>query len=184
MTVTDPPKLDMVVPKPLRAWIDALLLWLIANRVIEGLNVQITDASGGGKQISALGGSGGLLSPPQKFPFQLLVVVVSSVQKIRVRYGTVNGTEPSGMSPGDDPPYIIAPDGTTGYVYLVVGVDDDYAMTSLSIDVGATVPADTTSELYLQIGSYAGAGTALVLAQSISGSQGYKWCGSPLFALS
>jgi hypothetical protein len=129
-------------------------------------------------------------SPTDLFPFKLLDASTADGHKIRVVYGLVGGAAPDGMSPGDVPPYTIDVTGPTGFVYLGVGTDDDYNITSRFIDTAETVPPDNDtlgegpSEFYCQIGSFSINDDTLTIAQGISGSQGFRWCNGGLFALS
>jgi len=117
-------------------------------------------------------------------PFALLDATDDDGNKIRVVYGLVGGIQPDGMSEGDNPIYVLDVSGDTGYVYLIVSVDSGYSITDVSIDTGATVPDDEDFVFYYPIGSFSISDSVLSIAQGISGSQDFKWCGTPLFALS
>lgn len=58
MTLTEPPKIpDRFIPV-VRDYLAELRKWLMGQRVVEGLNVSITDAGGGGKKITSKAGGG------------------------------------------------------------------------------------------------------------------------------
>ena len=80
MKVTDPPKFQGKAPKSLTDHFDATEKWLVANRVVEGLGISITDADGGGKQINANGSGTGAAGSPQGF----WTIIQSSPGKVKV----------------------------------------------------------------------------------------------------
>lgn len=154
-----------------------------ANRPV-GPNV--TDVTGGGGRYIGsppVGQTGP--SAVTQHPFMLVDASDMSGNNIQVVYGTLGGVVPDGMSPGDDPPYILTGVTGTGYVYLITTTDDDYLITDVSIDFGATVPADdeTTHTYYFQIGGFSVSGSTLSLSQALSGSQDFGWCNGAKYAL-
>lgn len=115
-----------------------------------------------------------------RHPFLLINASTEATKKIRVLYGTVAGEAPVGMSPGDQPPYVLSVIGGTGYVYLVVSTNGETGVvTSRSIGIGASVPNDGDGLYHLEIGSYSVVGDKLNLGQALSGSQAFELCGGP-----
>jgi hypothetical protein len=129
-----------------------------------GTEIQVNTARGGG-------------GPRPVHPFQLSLTRTQSaptVDKIRIRYGTINAVAPSGMSLGDDPPYLLTPSTTSGLIYAVVTFDRELAatpITSRSLGVAEDeLPEDTIDTAHIEIGSWATVDDRLELAQSVSGS--------------
>lgn len=130
--------------------------------------------TGDGTHISLLkmptpGGGGSLV----QHPFQLTVSVnpETEAQQIRVRYGTIDGVAPTGMSLGDDPPYLLTPSTATGVVYAVVTWDPEVGAPLLSRDLGqaATLPADEDDTAHVEIGSWTtDENDNIVLAQAVT----------------
>lgn len=133
-----------------------------------------------GKTISLEGITGSIVAP---HPFRLLDVSVGDDEgnitsfNIRVIYGTLAGAAPDGMSPGDDPPYIIS--GLTGDGYIWGGISRDAdtgEITSRYIDHGPSIPVDTETDGYIEFGSFSIDGEVMTIAQAVSGSLAYKYC--------
>lgn len=107
-------------------------------------------------------------------PFQLTQTAGEDPELIyvRVRYGTVNGQMPTGMSAGDDPPYLLELTAASGVVYLGATLDETtFEINSMWIDQAATIPAETTDfETYVELGSYTVADGVVTLAQSATSS--------------
>jgi len=128
----------------------------------------------GGTEITVDTERGG--SSPSTHPFQLTVVTNPtnpSEKQIRVRYGTINNVAPTGMSLGDDPPYLLTPSGTEGIIYAVVVFDrSDASCPILSRDLGMDdeLPPDDQETAHIEIGSYVVDGQKITVAQAVSGS--------------
>ena len=121
---------------------------------------------------------GGGTSTPSVHPFQLSQASGEDPELIyaRVRYGTVNGEMPTGMSLGDDPPYILElTEAEAGVIWLGGTLDETtLEINSLWIDQGAALPTEETDfEIYLELGSYSITDGALSLAQSVTSSLAY-----------
>lgn len=156
-----------------------------AYKVTSGLGTAISDVAGGNGRAVNLKALLPEASDAGLHPFSL-VNASDGATKIRVVYGTVGGIDPDGMSPGDVPNYVLTVSGATGYIYVIVTTDSDYAINDVSIDFAATVPDDdeATFTYYFPLGSFAiDTGAITGIAESVSGSQDFKWCGSALFAL-
>lgn len=153
---------------------------------VSGIGAKVVD-TGSGRMINVQ--PAGVSSPASTHPFKL-VDASENMPKIRVMFGTVNGIQPSGMSPGDDPPYFVTPSGA-GYVWLGITFEDDSGITSRWIDYGASVPGNPNPDdwegsgnFYRQIGSYSVTDDGISLGQALSGSQEVNICdGSALWGL-
>lgn len=113
-------------------------------------------------------------SESNEHPFQLLRVTENETQKIRVRYGTINGEAPNGMSLGDEPTYRLTPSSSSGLIYAVVTFDRSQAsapVTSRNLGMAAELPEDTETAAHLEIGSWTtDEDNNLVLAQAVTAS--------------
>ena len=90
-------------------------------------------------------------------PFQLLPTKVDGSPKIRVVTSTLAGEPPSGFSEGDDPPYLLTPSGSAGFVWGGVTIDPEdgtIVENGVFLDIGDTVPEDEDDTFYVQIGSW------------------------------
>jgi hypothetical protein len=95
-----------------------------------------------------------------------------------VRYGTVNGTAPTGMSVGDDPPYVLELTEETGHIYLGLTVDEETLLiNSLYIDQAATMPEAEDFEAFLEIGSYSVTNGSASFGQAVTSSLAYLRAG-------
>lgn len=111
-------------------------------------------------------------------PLKLLDASEGETIKARILYGTIAGAAPSGMSLGDDPPYILTLTGEEGIIWA--GITRDVgtgAITSRFFDHGVELPEDTESDGHIQIGSFVVTDGVLALAQAVSGSQAHQYCG-------
>jgi hypothetical protein len=154
--------------------LNAILAEIRRNRPRAGGGISVRQ-SGDGTYITlaAKRGKGGGASPTQH-PFQLLSVTENNTNKIRVRYGTINGVAPTGMSLGDDPPYLLTPNGTTGVVYAVATFDRSNIAapaTSRNLGLAALLPEDDENAAHLEIGSWStNQDGGLILAQAVTAS--------------
>lgn len=119
---------------------------------------------------------GGAAADPH--PFKLLSASGEDPEAVyaRVVYGTVNSIAPTGMSVGDDPPYIIELTEPLGYIYLGATIDAlTTEITSLWIDQGQEIPSDEEEEFetYFEIGSYVVEDGNVTFAQSATSSLAY-----------
>jgi len=140
-------------------------------RVLPSAGVRVTETTNG-VLLATRPGRGG--SQRIEHPFQLTAVRQNNANKIRVRYGTIQGAAPSGMSLGDDPPYLLTPSGSSGVVYAVVTFNRSEAstpITSRSLGVAGELPEDDIDKTHNEIGSWTtnDAGR-LVIAQSVTTS--------------
>lgn len=93
-------------------------------------------------------------APTSSYPWELISVSKieggQSVPFVKVNYGEVDGTAPSGMSEGTD--YLLSV-GNNAIIYLILTFDGNGLMTSVTIDYGGTVPYNTNTTKYVIIGS-------------------------------
>ena len=112
--------------------------------------------------------------PQHPFKLSSLVDPETEAQQIRVRYGTISGTAPTGMSLGDDPPYILTPATASGVVYAVVVFDRADAgspILSRDIALGETLPEDEDDTAHIEIGSWTSdEDDNLIIAQAVTAS--------------
>jgi hypothetical protein len=150
---------------------------IIIEKMAEGVttppSAEITNTPSG-KLVKLKIGSGGAAASNHPFHLEDASNPTDGTQ-VRVYYGTVNDTVPSGMSDGDDPPYILGVSGS-GLVWLIVTTDSDGNVTSVSIDSGSTVPSDDDTHFYLEIGSFEVVGSAVTVADNLTGSQSFNRC--------
>ena len=177
-------------PRPYQDRDRQLLDYIESIRPVQGIGTKVYDVPKGRAIDANPGGASG--GGSTSHPFQLIDASdrdsggsITSVN-IRIRYGTLAGVAPSGMSLGDEPPYILSGLGSDGYIWLGLTRDAGTgAITSRFIDSGAAVPADTATDGFLEIGNWSLTGDDLSIAQAISGSQGHNYCGGThLWALS
>lgn len=77
----DPPKLEHVAPKWFKRYCADVRRWLINNRPVQGRNVSLSDAPGGGKLISVDIGSFSQTSPPHPFRVQHIKFTTATPKK-------------------------------------------------------------------------------------------------------
>jgi hypothetical protein len=99
------------------------------------------------------------------------------VRKVRITYGLVCGEAPDGMSLGDSPPYVLPLAGSAGHVYLVISLDEEDTIDSVSIDSAAERPADAHPIYHHTICTWAVDDTGFHLAPALLGSQWFELCG-------
>jgi hypothetical protein len=116
----------------------------------------------------------GSIDPPHAF--QLSPSSLQGQPAVRVRYGTFGGLTPTGMSPGDVPPFIIGA-SASGKVYLTLDVTDNGEPESLAIAVSHTLPASSYATAHIEIGSVSVTNGVVTVAQNLRGSQSYERCG-------
>lgn len=137
---------------------------------------ELTDSTGQRLEVLARDKGRGPAVTGAEHPFTLLDASAAGAAKIRVVYGSVDGQTPSGMSAGDVPPYEITVSGV-GYVFVIVTIDSGTgAITSVTLGNGATVPDNSATTFHFTIGSYSVDGSAITLAQSVSGSLAFVTC--------
>lgn len=152
------------------------------NRILRELeSLRITRVVGGtfrklpgGTEIVVPAQAGGQVTQPH--PFQLIQTTGEnpSSKYVRVVYGTVNGERPTGMSIGDEPPYVLELTETSGVVYLGATISSTtFLINSLYIAQADELPEETDFEFYLELGSYSIADNVLTLAQSVTTSLAY-----------
>lgn len=144
-------------PKWLRDAFQGLYDEIMRNRPVSGIGTMVYDAPGG-RPVNAIGGS----STSSLFyePFRLISTDNGADPislRIRITASTLGGgsSEDLGFAEGDDPPYLLTPSGSGGFVWGGITVDQtDGTITSRFLDIGASVPEDTATEFYVEIGSY------------------------------
>lgn len=158
--------------------------WQNSNRVIQGLNNTISDADGQGKRIDVQSGSSG--ANATQFPFQLIDASKNGSTNIRIRYGTVNGMDPAGMSVGDNPPYVLTGLGSSGRVWVELDFTVSsgiFSATAASLDSGSDVPdddlpdGDGDGKVYRQLGNWSTSSGSIVIAQDVQYSLIGQICG-------
>lgn len=102
---------------------------------------------------------------------------------VKVKYGTVNTKEPTGMAGGIDKK-IPAVTRATGVIYLKAVLDTDGNVTEATIGEAAEVPADelnpATGQIirtYLRLGTYTITDGVMSIAQVVTGSLWLTLCG-------
>jgi hypothetical protein len=148
-------------------------------RVLPSSGVRVTETLQG-TALAVVPARRGGSSAPNEHPFQLLQAVGEDPELIyaRIRYGTVNGTTPDGMTLGDDPPYVLELTEETGHIYLGLTVDEETLLiNSLYIDQAAEMPEPGDFEAFLEIGSYSVTEGSVSLAQAVTTSLAYLRAG-------
>jgi hypothetical protein len=179
------------VPRPgdtiTAAWAEAVCRCLQALRIISIVGGRVTYGPGG-TTLVVHPGEASSVAADTVHAFKLIPYYNTGTEtnQIRVIYGTVQGTEPDGMVPGDEPPYTFTPTGT-GYVWVAVTVDtepDTPEITATEIDYGASIPADTDTKFHFQLGSWSvdAETDAISLGQSVPNSVLFAYCdGGPIW---
>lgn len=176
---SEPPKLTRG-PRFLRDWSAMLADWCKTTQPLPGIGTSLNETPAG-RVINARGkaGTGGSASA---VPFEVINATEGATKQVRIRLGILKSDGeawlPTGMFLGDEPPLIMATTGTAGYVYLIVTVDGDGDTTGVSIGVGITQPADSTTAGHLTLGTYGedGSGNLVVTSQDV-GAQAHIFCG-------
>lgn len=96
-----------------------------------------------------------------------------------------NNGLPAGMTAGGDPAYLIGVEASDKVVWIEIDFDIDTdsgninGMSSISIDVGESLPASTDTTFYLPLGDFAVSGKTLSIGSGKSGkgSQIVSRCG-------
>lgn len=133
-------------------------------------NEQVPDAS--------LSGGGGAPEQKSNLAFQLIDASDENGTKLRVVAGTINGQFPPGMSTGDNPPYVLPVSGN-GVVYVSVTIDSEGGITSRSIAIGSSVPVNSKSQFYFNVGSYSVSSGAVNVVTSKGGNIQFFTCRKP-----
>lgn len=123
-------------------------------------------------------------------PFRLIDASEGGTTKVRVVYGTVNGTAPDGMSEGDDPPYVLTVSGSSGVIYVALAISwtsSGISIDSVTIGQDATQPDDDNPDagdddsgsgtFYRQLGNFSISDGTLFLAQDATTSLWFELCG-------
>lgn len=156
---TDPPDMEFPAPKSWKDFYYELYYYLQCERVVPGAGIVITDADGRGRLITATGSAGAGGGTPRGF--KCTATKDGATDAVLVKYGIVNSIIPDGMSPGDVPPYVIDKVGSNGFTCLGVVVgdvgdpDEGVAVSAFIQCFADTMPDDTDTIFYQQIGSYA-----------------------------
>jgi len=172
---------DFQAGRPLRDELTAdrlnkILAAVRRSKPLSGRGIAVYE-TGAGTRIDLADNRRGRGGVAPDHPFQLTVTTdpegSPDVEVIRVRYGTINGVAPTGMTVGDEPPYFLTPSGTEGIIYAVVVFDRSVASCPiLSRDLGmdAELPTDDQETAHIEIGSYNTVDDRIVVAQAVSGS--------------
>lgn len=130
------------------------VLWALSrgDNILSGENIR---RKIGSSWIMLSADSGNIYNPVAYQPFQLVDGNDSGTNFIRVVYSTLVGVAPDGFSPGDDPIYKFSSVSGDGFVWAEVDIDGTTGeVTGRSLDFGSTVPTDTDTSYYVEIGSY------------------------------
>jgi hypothetical protein len=143
-------------------------------RVLPSSGLRVTETTQG-TALAVVPTRRGGSSSPDEHPFQLFTVVDPETEEIqiRIRYGTIDGVAPTGMSLGDDPPYLLTPDTESGVIYAVVTWDPEVGAPLLSRDLGQAeeLPEDEEGTAHVEIGSWTtDESDNIILAQAITNS--------------
>lgn len=169
-------------PKFVRKWIGIVLNYVDSKTPLSGPGIIFSDgADGNGRTATINFPVAGNIGQSGNVDFEILVIDATT---IRIAFGTVQdftvgGTNwtPTGMSPGDDPPYTFTV-SAAGYAWLDVtyNTTSPYNITAVSLDSGATVPTNTLGESFVTLGSWGWSGTEITTITGAIGSQGYQFC--------
>jgi len=147
MKAPTPPQIG---PPAWKKWAEKMAEAHDASIPVSGLGTTVGDVTGGRSvNVSSIGGISGINS------LQLINASDESGKKIRISYGTVAGEAPSGMSPGDDPPFLLSGISGSGYVYAKITYTATTGdITDRSIEKRADEPSEEDGILWVQIGSW------------------------------
>lgn len=131
------------------------IAFVMKDMIGSGRGITVTQ-SAGKYLISARKQRGGAKAPTH--PFQIVPFVESETQKARIRYGLVNNFVPTinavQLDPvlEDGPSFEITMTEGNRVIYMRVTIDSDLRLISAEIEEGDTLPDNTTTEGYVQIG--------------------------------
>lgn len=145
-------------PRMYSEWIDDLWQWLRDHRVVAVNGGALLDAPGGGKIVE-------VALTPTTIDDRGFRLIPAGPGKVRVTASLLAGALPTGFTLGDNPPFLLTI-GSSSIVYGKVVWDTSLAtagaITSRTIEAGASVPADvttgSTATFYYEIGTVAVAG--------------------------
>lgn len=178
----------------MRAWLNTIRDFIIRAQVINGLGNDVRQTTKG-RAIDATITVGGKKAPSiPPLPFILKDASnADNPSRLRVIAGVLSAGRfefqgvPDGMSEGDDPPFYLTVSGT-GYVYLEVtvsiseGVPEE--ITSVTVESGASVPADTATVGCFSLGTFnvdSSGDFDRVVPISAGGDVGYLYAGGHFF---
>ena len=119
------------------------------------------------------------------FPFQ---VIPSGSGEVRVRFGTIDGIVPTGMTFGDVPPFTLSVSGSGAVVAQITVVAG--AITEVQIVSQESVSADSldydedglaVGTAYLVLAFFSTDSGVISVSQSVSGSQDVMLCGASIY---
>lgn len=149
-------------PKKLKARYNDLLEFAVASRIVSVLGGQLSETPRG-MVLRITAATLGINAA-----FQLSDASGPDGKKIGISNGTVTGPGynalPAGMTPGGTPAYTQAVSGSDKYAWIYVAWDTtgaSPAITSVSIDVGAALPASSDTAQYIPLGDFDATGTAI-----------------------
>ncbi len=172
-------------PSWLREAINDIRDFAVASRPIRGRNTSIQEGADG-TSINVTLSDGVTPAALEPRPFHLSKVTIDGLIWTRIRLGMVNNeiptvvSAPDGMNVGDFPPCLIPLRSGHGYIWLKVTVDNsvDRAVQTVSIANGLSLPADTSNNFYLAIGTYNKPAKGVYdVSDNLSGSQWFSLCG-------
>lgn len=173
----------MITPRKVRKDQKITAKW--ANSIVDAI-VERTPRPGtgyvirpgtGGFTLRIQGQGGGHGASAVLTPLSLVDASDKDGAKIRIVYGTIGNQPIAGMSPGDNPPYVLPVSGASGFVWAVITTDDNGIVDSVTADLGAKVPSDEDTVGYLVLGSYSlDASKNLTVASALAGSQQCTRC--------
>jgi hypothetical protein len=153
--------------------LNAILQEIKRSRPLPGRGISVRQEGYGVRIDAQAQTSQSAISSAPPHPFKLSTVVDPETEEtqIRVRYGTIDGVAPTGMSLGDDPPYLLTPDAESGVIYAVVTWDPDVGGPLLSRDLGQDeeLPVDLDDTAHFEIGSWTtDENDNIILAQAVT----------------
>lgn len=213
--MTQPPFITKGLPPKILKQLEDWFKYLISCQPLAGFGTTISEAhNGAGRSINAApGGPAGVAGPThpfmgvytnEKFPGN-----AAGDWGIRVIYGTVNGTRPTGFTVGDATPFFVKqsalPAEGVFYVHVVVTASQDapgVTWGAITVEHGASVPEpeedeegdgeDPPGDFYLELFSFAedseddgpnpkiGFGQAVTTSLGLVHSQCKEWFTVPL----
>ena len=103
-------------------------------------------------------------------------VAVPESNDVRVFTGFVAGLLPTGMSYGDDPPFLLEGLSGSGVIYAKLTTDTNGEPTSADILSGAALPEDDDTHAHYPLGSFEVVAGIVTVPESSSGNLNYVRC--------
>ena len=182
--VADSEKLYVLTGKEFNKIVD---MFKIANITSTDSTVTIDDRGLAGTDISIADAMGKLRA--EFLGLKSLQLVPSSDSSIRIAYGSIAGIVPSVFNPGDSPVYTVSA-SSGSKVYATINYSDTTGViSSVSINVGSSIPTSTTGTHYELIGSVGSSGGSLTTTNARYGPinvqicRNWFWAAAPFYAV-